>query len=122
MPSLLRRRSGRQPIRLLYVMCDGCYDVTAHLTSQVTAVPLRGSQYAETASLVEIICRSCGWVQPRVVGDEVSPQVILECRRRQRLMRRGWRRCQKVFIAPASAAWPTCPWCGSLAWPAQEQA
>ena len=110
---LSRRRNVRIP--LVYVLCEGCYDVTAHLSGRVTTVSLPpGPWRAEFTSLVEIICRTCGWAQPRVVGDEVVPNVLLECRRDRQLFRR---QCRRTFTAPPTADWPTCPWCGASAWP-----
>lgn len=104
---------------LLYVRCDGCREVTAHLTYRLTRV--RGLAAAPGGPLCvyvsEIVCSLCGYAQPRVLGDRLPPDVSYVCDGRRTRLRRAGRRCARTFGAPAAAPWPTCPWCGTVAGP-----
>jgi hypothetical protein len=110
---------GKQwpPIWVLYVVCGGCGEVTAHTSFQLTSVEtgavVTAHGGASTATLSEIVCHSCGYAQPRTVNDEVTCDVTLVCAGRSG-WRNGRRRCGRVFTAPAAAPWPLCPWCSTV--------
>jgi hypothetical protein len=106
------RRQAQEPISILYVRCDGCGDVTAHMSTQrVGTITWTGSVVAPP----EVVCDICRHAQPRVRGDEVESDQELVCAafryQRWRGRRSRRHRCGRIFMAPHAARRPRCQWC-----------
>ena len=109
------RRLAREPVAILYVRCDGCGDVTSHLSTQHIHTITRTDMVTTPP---EIVCDLCEHAQPRTRDDEVVSDTQLVCTafryRRWRGGRSRRRRCGRTFVTPAIAARPRCQWCLSL--------
>jgi hypothetical protein len=105
-------RAGAQPLPVLYLLCDGCGNVTPRTSVRKSFSVANGEVSGGTP---ESVCAACDYAQPRVVDDEVPADTTIVCTghqfRRFGFIRRRRRTCGENFAVSAMATLVICPWC-----------
>ena len=105
------QRADPQPLPVLYLVCDGCGQVTPRTSVQKSySLTERGL----AGGTPESVCDRCRHAQPRVVDDAVPADTTVICtghRFRRIGIKRSRKPCGESFTVPAAATLVICPWC-----------